>query len=74
MNESEPYETNLQILENPRITNINVIKLHPQTTTLIDINTGPSNINYDNMTLNINHNEAEEYLCTELKTKIMGNS
>ena len=74
VNDSDPCETNLQILENPRITNINVIKLHPQTTTLIDINIGPSNINYDNMTLNINHNEAEEFLCTELNTKIMGNN
>ena len=43
LNDNDPYETDLQLLENPRITNVNVIKLHPQTTTLIAINIGPSN-------------------------------
>ena len=74
LNNDDPYETDLQLLENPRITNINVIKLHPQTTTLIGINIKPSNLNYDNMTLSINNTESDEYLCTKLNTKIKGNN
>ena len=74
LNNDDPYETDLQLLENPRITNINVIKLHPQTTTLIGINIKPSNLNYDDMTLSINNTESDEYLCTKLNTKIKGNN
>ena len=74
LNNEDPYETDLQLLEYPKITNINVIKLQPQTTTLIGITIRQPNLNYDNMTLRINNTESEEYLCTQFNTKIKGNN
>ena len=74
LNNEDPYETDLQLLDYPKITNINVIKLQPQTTTLMGITIRQPNLNYDNMTLRINNTESEEYLCTKFNTKVKGNN
>ena len=68
----DPYETGFQLLEYPTITNINVIKLQPQTTTLLQINIRQPNLDTRDMTLKIYDNENEEYISTALDTKVKG--